>query len=70
MRVSAVLALVFVAVASASTLPGAPAHELDARLAEAQKLDKRCICSCNESSCSGPPCCASGTCGGGNSDYC
>lgn len=44
MRVSTVFALFYVAVASASYIPGAPTSELEARLAEAQKLDKRCRC--------------------------
>lgn len=44
MRASAVLAFLFAAAVSATSVPRMSTPELDARLAKAAELDKRCIC--------------------------
>ncbi|KAH7329692.1 hypothetical protein B0I35DRAFT_507908 [Stachybotrys elegans] len=61
MRFTVILTALFVAVASAATVPRDAGAALDPR---------QCVCYCNESNCSGPACCASGNCPGGNSAYC
>ncbi|KAH8169996.1 hypothetical protein LIA77_10540 [Sarocladium implicatum] len=52
MRVSALVSVLFVAVAAARTIPS----ELESGLV------KRCQCVCSEVACQGPPCCANGSC--------
>ncbi|KAL2210121.1 hypothetical protein CC79DRAFT_1365529 [Sarocladium strictum] len=55
MRVSVLLSALFIAVTAAGTIPNENA-ERDLDVAA-------CKCHCDESQCSGPACCANGSCG-------
>lgn len=50
MRVSIVLAVAFAAFTSATSLPRVATNDLEARLFDAAKFNKRCICVRNEPS--------------------